>query len=95
MPRFHKVEINKTEWIVPERYQMLTPVGSGAYGQVWYVFNAKIFGNMPVITRDNSSVYIYIVNFTSAQSEAGNRMQISRYIVLTWAGSFSCLFLNA
>lgn len=38
MPRFHKVEINKTEWIVPERYQMLTPVGSGAYGQVWYVF---------------------------------------------------------
>ncbi|XP_075975498.1 mitogen-activated protein kinase p38b-like isoform X1 [Anticarsia gemmatalis] len=34
MPRFHKVEINKTEWIVPERYQMLTPVGSGAYGQV-------------------------------------------------------------
>lgn len=38
MPRFHTVEINKTEWIVPERYQMLTPVGSGAYGQVWYVF---------------------------------------------------------
>lgn len=37
MPRFHTVEINKTEWIVPERYQMLTPVGSGAYGQVWYV----------------------------------------------------------
>uniref|UniRef100_A0A2H1V829 mitogen-activated protein kinase n=1 Tax=Spodoptera frugiperda TaxID=7108 RepID=A0A2H1V829_SPOFR len=34
MPRYHKVEINKTEWIVPERYQMLTPVGSGAYGQV-------------------------------------------------------------
>lgn len=37
MPRYHKVEINKTEWIVPERYQALTPVGSGAYGQVWYV----------------------------------------------------------
>ncbi|CAG5096023.1 Similar to p38b: Mitogen-activated protein kinase p38b (Drosophila melanogaster) [Cotesia congregata] len=34
MPKFHKVEINKTEWEVPERYQMLTPVGSGAYGQV-------------------------------------------------------------
>ncbi|CAG9581677.1 unnamed protein product [Danaus chrysippus] len=34
MPRYHTVEINKTEWIVPERYQMLTPVGSGAYGQV-------------------------------------------------------------
>ncbi|XP_063548275.1 mitogen-activated protein kinase p38b-like isoform X2 [Cydia strobilella] len=34
MPKYYKVEINKTEWTVPERYQMLTPVGSGAYGQV-------------------------------------------------------------
>ncbi|XP_012274507.1 mitogen-activated protein kinase 14B isoform X2 [Orussus abietinus] len=34
MPKFHKIEINRTEWEVPERYQMLTPVGSGAYGQV-------------------------------------------------------------
>nr|XP_018902011.1 PREDICTED: mitogen-activated protein kinase 14B-like isoform X2 [Bemisia tabaci] len=30
----NRVEINRTEWEVPERYQMLTPVGSGAYGQV-------------------------------------------------------------
>lgn len=37
MPKFYKIEINKTEWEIPERYQMLTPVGSGAYGQVWYV----------------------------------------------------------
>lgn len=34
MPQFYKVEINKTEWEVPQKYQMLTPVGSGAYGQV-------------------------------------------------------------
>ncbi|KAL2725157.1 Mitogen-activated protein kinase 14B [Vespula squamosa] len=33
MPQFHRIEINRTEWEVPERYQMLTPVGSGAYGQ--------------------------------------------------------------
>nr|AGG82488.1 p38 [Penaeus vannamei] len=32
--KFYRVEINRTEWEVPERYQMLTPVGSGAYGQV-------------------------------------------------------------
>nr|CAG4640716.1 EOG090X033O [Eulimnadia texana] len=31
---FYAVELNKTEWEVPERYQMLSPVGSGAYGQV-------------------------------------------------------------
>jgi hypothetical protein len=37
MPNFYKVEINRTEWEVPQRYQMLTPVGSGAYGQVWWV----------------------------------------------------------
>lgn len=35
MSKFYKVDINKTEWEVPERYQTLTPVGSGAYGQVW------------------------------------------------------------
>lgn len=37
MSGFHKVEVNKTVWEVPERYQNLTAVGSGAYGQVWYV----------------------------------------------------------
>uniref|UniRef100_U5EY70 mitogen-activated protein kinase n=1 Tax=Corethrella appendiculata TaxID=1370023 RepID=U5EY70_9DIPT len=34
MPKFYKIEINKTEWEVPEKYQMLAAVGSGAYGQV-------------------------------------------------------------
>nr|CAH7765456.1 unnamed protein product [Callosobruchus chinensis] len=34
MSTFHKVEINKTVWEVPERYQQLSTVGSGAYGQV-------------------------------------------------------------
>lgn len=32
---FYKAEINRTEWEVPKRYQTLTAVGSGAYGQVW------------------------------------------------------------
>lgn len=31
---FVKIELNKTLWEVPERYQQLSPVGSGAYGQV-------------------------------------------------------------
>lgn len=35
--KYYKIEINKTEWEVPDRYQMLTPVGLGAYGQVWYL----------------------------------------------------------
>lgn len=34
MERFHKIEVNKTVWEVPDRYQMLAAVGSGAYGQV-------------------------------------------------------------
>ena len=32
---FYRIELNKTVWEVPERYQLLAPVGSGAYGQVW------------------------------------------------------------
>jgi p38 MAP kinase len=31
---FYQVELNKTVWSVPQRYQNLSPVGSGAYGQV-------------------------------------------------------------
>jgi len=31
---FYSVELNKTVWEVPERYINLSPVGSGAYGQV-------------------------------------------------------------
>lgn len=37
-PGFYRQELNKTVWEVPERYQNLTPVGSGAYGSVWWVF---------------------------------------------------------
>ncbi|CAO1298784.1 unnamed protein product [Diamesa hyperborea] len=32
--KFYKTEINKTEWEVPEQYQQLIAIGSGAYGQV-------------------------------------------------------------
>ncbi|XP_021942325.1 mitogen-activated protein kinase 14B-like isoform X1 [Zootermopsis nevadensis] len=42
MPNFYKVEINRTEWEVPQRYQMLTPVGSGAYGQVCSAVDNKM-----------------------------------------------------
>lgn len=31
---FIRVDLNRTIWEVPERYQNLSPVGSGAYGQV-------------------------------------------------------------
>lgn len=42
MSGFYKLEVNKTLWEVPERYTELQPVGSGAYGQVWYVLDAYI-----------------------------------------------------
>ncbi|XP_065571935.1 mitogen-activated protein kinase 14-like isoform X3 [Artemia franciscana] len=38
---FYKVELNKTQWEIPMRYQMLTPVGSGAYGQVCSAVDTK------------------------------------------------------
>ncbi|XP_065909388.1 mitogen-activated protein kinase 14A-like [Dysidea avara] len=31
---YHTLELNKTEWEVPNRYQDLSPIGTGAYGQV-------------------------------------------------------------
>ena len=32
---FYKIELNKTVWEVPKKYQELTPIGTGAYGSVW------------------------------------------------------------
>jgi len=34
MAKFYKLDINRTEWEIPETYQNLQPVGQGAYGQV-------------------------------------------------------------
>ena len=33
---FYRVELAKTVWEVPSRYQELSPIGTGAYGTVWY-----------------------------------------------------------
>uniref|UniRef100_A0A915E9T9 Protein kinase domain-containing protein n=1 Tax=Ditylenchus dipsaci TaxID=166011 RepID=A0A915E9T9_9BILA len=33
-PGFYTVELNRTVWIIPEMYQNLNPVGTGAYGTV-------------------------------------------------------------
>uniref|UniRef100_A0A8C5HYP2 mitogen-activated protein kinase n=1 Tax=Gouania willdenowi TaxID=441366 RepID=A0A8C5HYP2_GOUWI len=40
-PTFYRQELNKTMWEVPERYQNLSPVGSGAYGSVCSSFDVK------------------------------------------------------
>ncbi|KAJ4927603.1 hypothetical protein JOQ06_015329 [Pogonophryne albipinna] len=40
-PTFYRQELNKTVWEVPERYQNLSPVGSGAYGSVCSVYDLK------------------------------------------------------
>ncbi|CAL1608401.1 unnamed protein product [Knipowitschia caucasica] len=40
-PVFHRQELNKTVWEVPQRYQNLSPVGSGAYGSVCSAFDVK------------------------------------------------------
>ncbi|KAE8623419.1 hypothetical protein XENTR_v10005597 [Xenopus tropicalis] len=38
---FYRQELNKTLWEVPDRYQNLTPVGSGAYGSVCSAFDTR------------------------------------------------------
>uniref|UniRef100_A0A7N8XWZ1 mitogen-activated protein kinase n=1 Tax=Mastacembelus armatus TaxID=205130 RepID=A0A7N8XWZ1_9TELE len=40
-PTFYRQELNKTVWEVPERYQNLSPVGSGAYGSVCSAYDVK------------------------------------------------------
>lgn len=38
---FYRVELNKTIWEVPVRYQNLLPVGCGAYGQVCSAYDSQ------------------------------------------------------
>jgi len=38
---YYRVELNRTSWEVPERYINLSPVGSGAYGQVCSAMDAQ------------------------------------------------------
>ncbi|XP_014838522.1 PREDICTED: mitogen-activated protein kinase 14A-like [Poecilia mexicana] len=40
-PGFHRVEVQKTTWDVPERYMTLLAVGSGAYGTVCSAIDQK------------------------------------------------------
>ena len=44
-PGFYKIELFKTVWEVPERYQDLSPIGTGAYGTVWYVAVCNVAAN--------------------------------------------------
>ncbi|XP_073713265.1 mitogen-activated protein kinase 11 isoform X1 [Misgurnus anguillicaudatus] len=41
-PGFYRQDLNKTVWEVPERYQNLTPVGSGAYGSVCSAYDVRL-----------------------------------------------------
>uniref|UniRef100_A0A3B4XCX0 mitogen-activated protein kinase n=1 Tax=Seriola lalandi dorsalis TaxID=1841481 RepID=A0A3B4XCX0_SERLL len=40
-PGFHRLEVQKTTWDIPERYTMLRSIGSGAYGTVCSAIDQK------------------------------------------------------
>ncbi|XP_044066279.1 STKc_p38 domain-containing protein isoform X1 [Siniperca chuatsi] len=40
-PGFHRLEVQKTTWNIPERYTALRPIGSGAYGTVCSAIDQK------------------------------------------------------
>lgn len=67
MQKFYKLDINRTEWEVPEIYQELQPVGSGAYGQVC---KARIRGtNMDVAIKKLSRPFQSTVHAKRAYRE--------------------------
>ena len=50
-PGFYTVELVSTTWEVPERYLNLSPVGSGAFGQVIIIKVIKVMSKI-MITYD-------------------------------------------
>jgi len=67
---YQKLELNKTEWLIPLRYSGATPVGSGAYGQVWLV-NSVIACRIKyfyVFWGNNLNfIYVFFVQLLSGQ----------------------------
>ncbi|XP_051932484.1 mitogen-activated protein kinase 14B isoform X1 [Hippocampus zosterae] len=59
-PTFYRQELNKTMWEVPERYQNLSPVGSGAYGSVCSSFDMKT--NLKVAVKKLSRPFQSIIH---------------------------------
>uniref|UniRef100_A0AAX7UE09 mitogen-activated protein kinase n=1 Tax=Astatotilapia calliptera TaxID=8154 RepID=A0AAX7UE09_ASTCA len=59
-PTFYRQELNKTVWEVPERYQNLSPVGSGAYGSVCSAFDVKT--NLKVAVKKLSRPFQSIIH---------------------------------
>nr|XP_055043343.1 STKc_p38 domain-containing protein isoform X1 [Misgurnus anguillicaudatus] len=45
---FHRLEIQKTTWDVPDRYTCLKPVGSGAYGTVCFAIDKRTKENVAI-----------------------------------------------
>lgn len=48
-----RIELNRTVWEIPEKYQNLTPVGTGAYGQVWFVPQSITFSVLYCFSSSN------------------------------------------
>jgi hypothetical protein len=38
--------LNRSTWMTPKWYQDLTPIGTGAFGAVWYVFTTVVVGRV-------------------------------------------------
>lgn len=58
---FHRLDIQKTTWDVPDRYTSLKPVGSGAYGTVWWVsiYNVDSDRNLYMLSMVYTGIYMH------------------------------------
>uniref|UniRef100_A0A665U0I1 mitogen-activated protein kinase n=1 Tax=Echeneis naucrates TaxID=173247 RepID=A0A665U0I1_ECHNA len=59
-PVFYRQEVSKTIWEVPQRYQNLTPVGSGAYGSVCSACDMKT--NLKIAVKKLSRPFQSIIH---------------------------------
>ena len=65
-PGFYQIELNKTIWEVPERYKNLSPVGSGAYGQVR---SASLSNALSVPCHIFPKFYLQVCSATDAETK--------------------------
>nr|XP_015207677.1 PREDICTED: mitogen-activated protein kinase 11-like [Lepisosteus oculatus] len=84
-PGFYRQELNKTVWEVPERYQNLTPVGSGAYGSVCsqYIHSAGLIHRdlKPSNVAVNEDCELRILDFGLARQTDD---EMTGYVATRW-----------
>ncbi|KAG7239857.1 hypothetical protein INR49_030590 [Caranx melampygus] len=76
-PGFHRLEVQKTTWDIPERYATLRSIGSGAYGTVW-VCGWQSRRQQITLTSANRSTIVHLRQVSKSIQKTKEKVAIKK-----------------